>query len=182
MCICGYNPFTVLKTIYLSLGSNLGDRVANLSRALELLTQASVRITRRSSLYSTEAVGFTPQPWFLNCCIAAETSLLPRQFLHLTHSIQHQLGRRLRFDKGPRALDIDILFYSSSILRTRDLVIPHPRLAERRFVLVPLAEIAPSLRHPVLQHTIARLLAETPDRNHVVRWQLNPSPKSKERP
>jgi len=171
---------TQSKQIYLSLGSNLGDRAARIARALELLEAAGIRITRRSSLYSTEPVGFSPQPWFLNCCVAAETLLLPRQLLHLTQSVEHQLGRRLRFDKGPRTLDIDILFYASATIRTRDLTIPHPRLADRRFVLVPLAEIAPSLRHPLLQHTIAELLAQAPDRNRVVRWQRHPSPTSKE--
>jgi len=158
------------KLIYLSLGSNLGDRAANISRALELLEAAGVRITRRSSLYSTEPVGFTEQPWFLNCCVAAETSLLPRQLLHTVRSTEVHLGRRLRFDKGPRTLDIDILFYGRASVRTRDLVIPHPRLAQRRFVLVPLVEIAPFLRHPLLKHTIAELLAEAPDHHRVVRW------------
>ena len=98
------------KTIYLSLGSNLGDRAAHISRAFELLEASGVRITHRSSLYATEPVGFAPQPWFLNCCAEAETSLLPRQLLHTVRSIEVQLGRRLRFDKGPRTLDIDILF------------------------------------------------------------------------
>ena len=180
--IRGYNLSSMLKTIHLSLGSNLGDRAAHISRGLELLAAVRVKITRCSSLYATEPVGFGPQRWFLNCCVAAETSLLPRQLLHATQSVEHQLGRRRIVPFGPRSIDIDILFYASAIIHSRDLVIPHPRLADRRFVLVPLAEIAPSLHHPVLQHTIARLLAETPDRNHVVRWQLNPSPKSKERP
>jgi len=174
------DSMTQSKTIYLSLGSNLGDRAANIVRGLEVLEAAGVCITRRSSLYSTEPVGFTEQPWFLNCCVAAEISLLPLQLFHLTQSVQHQLGRHLRFDKGPRTLDIDILFYASATIRSRDLVIPHPHLAQRRFVLVPLAEIAPFLHHPLLRHTIAELLAEAPDRNRVVRWQGHPSPTNKE--
>ena len=170
----------MLKTIYLSLGSNLDDRAANLSRALDLLESSGVHITRRSSLYATEPRDFTPQRWFLNCCIEAETSLLPRQLLHAIRSIELQLGRRRLVPSGPRSLDIDILFYASAIIRTRDLVIPHACLADRRFVLVPLAEIAPALRHPTLQKTMLELLAATKDSSHVVKWPLRAAPQRPE--
>lgn len=158
------------KTIYLSLGSNLGDRAVNIARAIAALSGADVRVTRQSSLYATEPVGFREQHWFLNCCVEAETSLLPLQLLHALREIQFVFGRRPRRDKGPRTIDMDILFYGISSIQTRDLVVPHPRLAERRFVLVPLAGIAPTLRHPSLNATVAELLAGTLDRSRVVRW------------
>ena len=156
-----------MKAVYLSLGSNLGDRAENIRRAVEALEQRGVRISRQSAVYETEPVDIREQSWFLNCVVEGETDLMPRQFLHALHDTERSLGRRRRIPRGPRPIDIDILFFGSSIVRTPELEIPHPRMAERRFVLAPLAEIAPSLRHPTLNKTIAELLADTPDRSHV---------------
>jgi 2-amino-4-hydroxy-6-hydroxymethyldihydropteridine diphosphokinase len=154
-------------TVYLSLGSNLGDRDANLARALARLSEEGLRVVHKSSLYLTEPVEFTSQGWFLNLAVEAETSLMPRQLLHLIQRIERELGRRRMVRSGPRPLDLDILLYGTSIVRTADLEIPHPRMAQRRFVLVPMAELAPTLRHPVLQLTMLELLASTLDRSQV---------------
>ncbi len=159
------------KKIYLSLGSNVGDRAGQIARAVEALTDAGVRILRQSSLYATEPVDFPIQNWFLNCVIEAETDLMPRQLLHALQQIERSIGRKKMVERGPRAIDIDILLYGTSVVRAPELQIPHPRMAERRFVLVPLAEIAPSLRHPTLYKAIADLLADTPDQSRVRRWQ-----------
>ncbi len=154
-------------TVYLSLGSNLGDRAAHLARALARLSEEGLRVVHKSSLYLTEPVEFTSQGWFLNLAVEAETSLMPRQLLHLIQRIERELGRHRMVRSGPRPLDLDILLYGTSVVRTAELEIPHPRMAQRRFVLVPMAELAPTLRHPVLQLTMLELLASTPDRSQV---------------
>ena len=156
---------------YLCLGSNLGDRAANIDRALALLPAAGVRVIRRSSVYKTEPVEFTAQGWFLNLAAEVGTALMPRQLLHAIRRIEQKMGRRRIVRAGPRVLDIDILLYGTSIVRTAELEIPHPRMADRRFVLVPMAELAPGLRHPVLKLTMLELLAATRDHSQVVRWQ-----------
>jgi len=163
------------KTIYLSLGSNLGDRGAQIARAVEALAAAGVRVARQSSLYATEPVDFRSQNWFLNCVLEAETELMPRQLLHAIQEIERRLGHKRLVRRGPRAIDIDILFYGTSVLRAPDLEVPHPRMPTRRFVLVPLREIAAGLRHPTLKKTVAQLLAETPDRSQVRRWHAAPT-------
>ena len=159
------------KIIYLSLGSNLGDRAANLERAIAALPEAGVRALRRSSLYETEPVDFLAQPWFLNCVVEAETSLTPLQLLRVLQAIEREFGSKKLVTRGPRIIDLDILFYGDNVIRTEEMEIPHPRMANRRFVLVPLAELAPELRHPVLGVTIFELNAAMPDKSIVHLWQ-----------
>jgi 2-amino-4-hydroxy-6-hydroxymethyldihydropteridine diphosphokinase len=160
------------KKIFLSLGSNVGQRAEHIARAIAALSDAAVRVLRQSALYRTEPVDFTSQPWFLNCVVEAETELMPRQLLRVTQQIERALGRRKLVRRGPRAIDIDILLYGTARIATPELEIPHPRLADRRFVLVPLAELAPALRHPVLQRTIVELLADCLDRSAVKKLRL----------
>ncbi len=159
------------KIIYLSLGSNVGDRAAQLVRAMEALAAAGVRVARRSSLYTTEPVDVPAQSWFLNCVLEAETDLMPRQLLRVLLDVERSLGGKKLVRRGPRAIDIDLLLYGTSVVHAPELEVPHPRMAERRFVLVPLAELAPMLRHPTLRKTVAELLAETRDRSSVRRWR-----------
>ena len=156
--------------IYLSLGSNLGDRAANLERAIEELSGIGVGILRRSSIYETEPVDFLEQPWFLNCVVEAETSLAPRPLLEGLQAIESRLGSRKLVPRGPRIIDLDILFYDTDVIHESGMEIPHPRLAERRFVLVPLTELAPELCHPVLRKTAVELLAATQDQSAVQVW------------
>jgi len=156
-----------MKTIYLSLGSNIGDRAKNIAKAIEALGARGVGVTKESSLYETEPVELREQAWFLNSVVKAETDLMPQQLMRALLAIEREMGRTRRVPKGPRLIDMDILLFGSSVVRTPELEIPHPRMAERRFVLLPLAEIAPAARHPVFRKTIAELLSETPDRSEV---------------
>lgn len=142
-----------------------------LARAIAAMSSAGIHVLRQSSFYVTQPVGAPGQAWFLNAVVEAETSLLPLQLLHALLQIERELGRRRITPHGPRTVDLDILFYGSSVIRSRELEVPHPRLTERRFVLVPLVQMAPELRHPVLHKSITQLLAETPDRSEVRVWR-----------
>jgi 2-amino-4-hydroxy-6-hydroxymethyldihydropteridine diphosphokinase len=155
------------KTVYLSLGSNLGNRAANLNVAIERLRElGQVRVV--SSFYETEPVDLANQPWFLNCAVALETEMMPRRLLRSVMGIEQALGRRRLQVKGPRTIDIDILLFGNSVVDTAELIIPHPALHERRFVLEPLNEIAAEVRHPVLKQTIRELRDALPRNAGVV--------------
>lgn len=151
-----------IHTVYLGLGSNIGDRDANLSAALRALA-AIVTVERVSSVYDTAPMLYTNQPRFHNLVCQATTSLSPGALLHAAKEIERQLGRSSGPRYGPRVIDIDLLLYDRLILNTPTLTIPHPRMPERVFVLAPLAELAPSLTHPVLGETMAELLRRAPE-------------------
>ena len=151
-----------MKTIYLSLGSNVGDRDANLHAAIERLGAPGLRVLRISPTCETEPVDNTNQGWFLNLVVEAETSLFPIQLLARAQKVERVLGRVRTVPKGPRIIDIDILLYGTVAMRGGKLEIPHPRMTERRFVLAPLNDLAPALRHPVTRRTVAELLRAAP--------------------
>jgi 2-amino-4-hydroxy-6-hydroxymethyldihydropteridine diphosphokinase len=158
-----------VKRIYLSLGSNLGDRITHIKKALERLNAAGVNVRRVSSFYETEPLDFRPQSWFVNCVAEVETDSLPLRLLKTCKAVEKDLGRRPGVSKGPRIVDIDILLYENAVIRSKDLIVPHERMAERKFVLVPLIEIAPGLRHPVSRLTFPELLHQSHDAGRVIR-------------
>lgn len=148
--------------VYLSLGSNVGGREAQLLGALARLG-ALGRVVTVSSFYETEPVEFTDQAWFLNCAAALETSLNPSQLINAILRIEEDMGRKRLQKKGPRSIDIDILLFGDKLVDSQELTIPHPAMHQRRFVLEPLAEIAPEARHPVVKKTIRELLNALPE-------------------
>jgi 2-amino-4-hydroxy-6-hydroxymethyldihydropteridine diphosphokinase len=156
-----------LQTVYLSLGSNLQDRARNLADAIAALDKAGVRVQKISSMYETEPVDYLDQPWFLNSVAQAETQLDALSLLRVVRRIESDMGNKKVVPKGPRVIDIDILLYGQDTIDTPELQVPHPRMLVRRFVLVPLAEIAPNLRHPSWPAVVQELLTCTSDHSQV---------------
>jgi len=157
------------QLVYLSLGSNVGGREGNLHKAIAAFPAAGVRVKRVSSLYETQPVDYLQQAWFLNCVVQGETRLPPLDLLSALRGIETAMGSKKEFPKGPRLIDLDILLYGDEIVDTQELQIPHPRMTQRRFVLVPLAEISPKLRHSLWPASVEELLQRTPDTSEVNR-------------
>ena len=155
--------------VYLGLGSNLGDREANLRRALRDLTP-SITLVKSSSVYETEPWGYEDQPQFLNCACSVLTQLSPQELIDAIKKVESAMGRQPTFPYGPRVIDVDILFYGDLLIDQESLVVPHPRLLERAFVLIPLVEIAPELVHPQLGLTVSELLERVDGSEGVRLW------------
>jgi 2-amino-4-hydroxy-6-hydroxymethyldihydropteridine diphosphokinase len=155
-----------LKKAFISAGSNLGNRRANLDFALSSLAKGGT-VSKISSCFETEPVGFPDQPWYLNIAVELETRLAPSELFFFCRSIETACGRVRTFPSAPRTLDLDILLYGDDVINEVDLIIPHPRLSERNFVLAPLAQIAPDVRHPLLKKWIRELMETCSDRSEV---------------
>jgi 2-amino-4-hydroxy-6-hydroxymethyldihydropteridine diphosphokinase len=157
------------ELVYLSLGSNVGDRMTNLNTAIAALSASGVQVQRVSSIYETEPVDYLHQAWFLNCVVAGKTELPPLELLRALRGIETDMGSKKLIAKGPRLIDIDVLLYGEKTIDAPELQVPHPRMTQRRFVLAPLAEIAPELRHPSWPGTVRELLEATSDDSQVRR-------------
>jgi len=156
-----------VTTVYLSLGSNIGNREEHLRAAVAALPALGVRVTRKSSIYETEPVDYLKQDWFFNCVVEGETDVEPAKLLGRLRRLETQMGSKKEFPKGPRLIDLDILLYGEQTIDAPELTVPHPSMHQRRFVLAPLAEIAPTLHHPGWSGTAADLLVATDDRSQV---------------
>ncbi|MCP3678382.1 MAG: 2-amino-4-hydroxy-6-hydroxymethyldihydropteridine diphosphokinase [Deltaproteobacteria bacterium] len=163
-----------MTTVYIGIGSNIGDKVANCQRAIELIGEKMV-IRKVSSLYETKPWGYSEQDDFVNSVIEATTSLGTGELLPLIQTIERDVGRDGVATRrwGPRVIDLDILFYGMMVLDENRLIIPHPHIAQRAFVLVPLAEIAPALLHPRLNKTPLEMLSELGDKSGVQRLDMS---------
>jgi 2-amino-4-hydroxy-6-hydroxymethyldihydropteridine diphosphokinase len=155
------------EIVFLSLGSNIGDREKNLRSAIAALPKLGVRIKKVSSIYETEPVDLLEQPWFLNCAVEGETTVPPAALLKKLRELEQQMGSKKLVSRGPRLIDLDILVYGRQTIDSPELQVPHPRMHLRRFVLAPLAEIAPDLKHPSWSGTAAQLLATSEDKSAV---------------
>jgi 2-amino-4-hydroxy-6-hydroxymethyldihydropteridine diphosphokinase len=165
-----------MKSIaYLSLGSNMGEREAYLEKAINILdSHGKIEVRRKSSIYETDPVGFTDQGEFLNMVIEVRTDLSPEILLQQCLQVEHDLGRKREFKWGPRIIDMDILLYDHETIDAEDLLVPHPRMQERAFVLIPLLELEPSITHPADGTPFNRFLDEIPDKEGVRLWkQIN---------
>lgn len=169
------------EAIYLGLGSNIGDKVANCLLALEEISASDHNnLHAVSSLYKTEPIGYQKQDWFINCVAEVSTTLPPHPLHAFLQGIEKRMGREKTVPMGPRIIDLDILFYGNEIVDEADLTIPHPRLHERGFVLVPLVELAPDLLHPVLKKTVRELLKKSDKKG--VELYASPPPTPSNRP
>jgi 2-amino-4-hydroxy-6-hydroxymethyldihydropteridine diphosphokinase len=164
-------PVAASRRLYLGLGSNLGDRFGQLVLAIQSIQKKGLSVRKLSPIYETEPVGERDQPAFLNLVVEVDSGLSPAEVVAAGLATEAEMGRIRGRPGGPRTLDVDLLLDGQTVLHEDGVTVPHPRLHERRFVLVPLAELAPDLRHPVLGRTIKELLAECPDRSRVDRWQ-----------
>jgi 2-amino-4-hydroxy-6-hydroxymethyldihydropteridine diphosphokinase len=171
---------TEINTAYVSLGSNLGDRAGNLLLAVRGLFEASFVVSRLSAIYETEPLGVENHGEYLNMVAEIRvTNITPKQMLARMIRIEYLLGRRFKGENRPRSIDLDLLFYADNIQETKALTIPHPRLHLRNFVLIPMAEIAPHVVHPIFKSTIIELLDASPDKSKVQRWNAEDNSKFK---